>query len=205
MFTGIIQGTALVDDIIIKENFYKYYFLLSGNLTKNLEIGASVSINGCCLTVTSINYNNVVFDVVQETFKLTNFKYLKIGDRVNIERSLNLQSEIGGHILSGHIFCTAHIVDIEKNENFKIIKFKLKNIGYLKYIFYKNYIGIDGISMTISKLENNYFFVNVVPTTLDKTTLKYKEIGSVVNIEIDSMTYTLVNVIERSICAIKNK
>ena len=112
MFTGIVQGTAQIVSIIEKTNFRTQIVKMPQELLNALEIGASVANNGVCLTVTEINGDLVSFDLMAETLRITNLGELKAGDLVNIERAMQMGSEIGGHILSGHVYCTATVVDV---------------------------------------------------------------------------------------------
>lgn len=197
MFTGIIETISTILDIKEKKNFRTQYICLPKTMLSNLNIGDSISNNGCCLTITKINNNIVSFDIIKETLRLTNLGQLKIGDKVNLERSASLQKEIGGHLMSGHIMCTAKLVKINISENNKQVWFSLCKDNLLKYIFNKGYIGIDGISLTIGKIKNNCFCVNLIPETITRTTLGEKKIQDIVNIEIDLQTKVIVDSLER--------
>lgn len=196
MFTGIVQGTAEVVDIIERSNFRTHSLIFPSQLVKNLEPGASVAHNGCCLTVTGVSGTTVSFDLMEETLKITNLGLLKTGDRVNIERAARFGDEIGGHQMSGHIICTAEITRVIKSENNRQIWFEVP--GYLdKYILPKGYIGIDGISLTIGEVSGNRFNVNLIPETLQRTTIGTRNAGDRVNIEIDPQTQAIVDTVER--------
>src|SRR6056300_1236662 len=112
MFTGIIQGTAEVVAIDPRENFRTHVVQLPEALLPGLEPGASVAHNGCCLTVTRIDGHDVAFDLMQETLRVTNLGDLAVGDRVNVERAARFGDEIGGHAMSGHILCSAEVIDV---------------------------------------------------------------------------------------------
>ena len=114
-----------------------------------MEIGASVANNGVCLTVTEIHDDLVSFDLMKETLRITNLGGLKAGDFVNIERAMQMGAEIGGHVLSGHVYCTASVSQIIESENNRQVWFKLPNKDVMKYILTKGFIAIDGISLTI--------------------------------------------------------
>lgn len=199
MFTGIVHGTAQVISIKKERKFHSYTINLSSLLSKNLKIGASVANNGCCLTVKFINHYEVVFDVILATLKSTNLGLLNVGDYVNIERSVKYGDEIGGHIISGHITNTAKISQIKKLNNNYILWLKINKISLMKYIFYKGFICIDGISLTIGEVNNNEFCVNLIPETLFSTTIGCKKIGDLVNIEIDFYTQIIVDTTKRLI------
>ncbi|MCU7940851.1 MAG: hypothetical protein KZQ64_06005 [gamma proteobacterium symbiont of Bathyaustriella thionipta] len=117
MFTGIVQTTAPVIEIIKKENFQTHIIELDLSFTQSLQIGASIAHNGCCLTVIEINGNHISFDLMQETLSVTNLGDLMPGDRVNIERAARFGDEIGGHQMSGHILFTATVDKVIESEN----------------------------------------------------------------------------------------
>lgn len=198
MFTGIIQGSFAVKGLENKENFLEISISLPEDLRNNLQVGASVSVDGVCLTVSKILEDMVSFNVMQETLNVTTLGNLKIGDAVNIERSLNFSSEIGGHLLSGHIDTKAKIVNISEPANNYIIKFQLES-KWMKYIFSKGYVGINGASLTIVNADktNNTFQVYLIPDTLKLTNLKYKKENDFVNLEIDRQTQVIVETVER--------
>ncbi|MDJ0808315.1 MAG: riboflavin synthase subunit alpha [Gammaproteobacteria bacterium] len=196
MFTGIVQGTAEVVEILEKESFRTHRIRLPSIHCKALEPGASVAHNGCCLTVTEISGDLVTFDLMQETLQVTNLSQLKVGDRVNFERAARFGDEIGGHQMSGHILSTAEVVQVVESENNRKIRFRLPE-RLKKYLFTKGYIGIDGISLTIGEVEGNVFDVNLIPETLNRTTIGERQPGDRVNIEIDPQTQAIVETVER--------
>lgn len=198
MFTGIIQGTAEVIRIDEKHNFRTHTVRLPVGMTTALKLGASVAHNGCCLTVTRIDGELINFDLMQETLRLTNLGELNIGDRVNVERAARFGDEIGGHAMSGHIITTARVVKINQSENNHQIRFEI-DPAFNKYIFTKGYIGIDGISLTIGDVEGSQFEVNLIPETLQRTTIGSYQIGSRINIEIDPQTQAIVDTVERTL------
>ncbi|OOF69597.1 riboflavin synthase subunit alpha [Rodentibacter caecimuris] len=197
MFTGIVQGIAQIYSITEKTHFRTQVIKLPSEMLKGLEIGASVSNNGVCLTVTEINHNLVSFDLMQETLRITNLGGLKVGDFVNIERAMQMGAEIGGHILSGHVYCTAKVVDIISTENNRKIWFEMPNTDVMKYVLTKGFIAIDGISLTIGEVKENQFSVNLIPETLHRTLIGQRQIGEIVNIEIDPQTQAIVDTVER--------
>ena len=202
MFTGIVQGTGLLVDIVKKENFQTHVLKFPDSLLDNLQIGASVAHNGCCLTVTEINHNQISFDLMQETLNVTNLGDLNIGQSVNIERAARFGDEIGGHQMSGHILVTARVSQIIRSENNCQIWFDIPHL-YQKFIFTKGYIGIDGISLTIGDVKQGTenqscsFSVNLIPETLERTNIATREIGDRINIEIDPQTQAIVETVER--------
>ena len=197
MFTGIVQGTARIKAIIEKANFRTHVVEMPQEMLKGLQIGASVAHNGVCLTVTTIKDNLVSFDLMQETLKITNLGELKAGDFVNIERAMQMGTEIGGHILSGHVYCTADIVERLPSENNLQIWFQLPNKDMMKYVLTKGFIAVDGISLTIGEVREQRFCVNLIPETIHRTLIGKKQVGEKVNIEIDPQTQAIVDTVER--------
>lgn len=199
MFTGIVQATVPITAIEEKDHFRTHYVRLPAALLPDLAIGASVAHNGCCLTVTGITGDVVSFDLMKETLRLTNLGQLMMGDEVNVERAASLQAEIGGHLMSGHIICTAELSKIVTTENNRQIWFSMPAL--MKYILHKGYIGVDGISLTVGEVAGNRFCVHLIPETLLRTTLGKKRLGDSVNIEIDPQTQAIVDTVERVLAA----
>ncbi|CNI27877.1 riboflavin synthase [Yersinia pekkanenii] len=197
MFTGIVQGTAPVVAIDEKANFRTHVVTMPTEMLPELALGASVAHNGCCLTVTAIEGNRVSFDLMKETLRITNLGDIKLGDVVNLERAAKFSDEIGGHLMSGHIICTAEIAKIYTSENNRQIWFRMPNFDLMKYVLHKGFIGIDGISLTIGEVIGNRFCVHLIPETLSRTTLGNKRLGHRVNIEIDPQTQAVVDTVER--------
>ncbi|PKE30224.1 riboflavin synthase [Rahnella sp. AA] len=197
MFTGIVQGTGTVVSIDEKPNFRTHVIRLPEDMLDNLQLGASVAHNGCCLTVTEVNGDLVSFDLMKETLRLTNLGDLKEGDQVNLERAARFNDEIGGHLMSGHIICTAEVAKILTSENNRQIWFRMPHEDLMKYVLHKGYIGIDGISLTIGEVTRTRFCVHLIPETLQRTTLGTKRLGDKINIEIDPQTQAIVDTVER--------
>ena len=195
MFTGIVAGTAEIKKIIERDEIRTFCIDLEDFLD-NLAIGASVSIDGVCMTVVSIDGELVDFDVIGETLQRTTMSMKKEGDVVNIERSLKFGDELGGHILSGHIMTRARLLEIiKKGEGIDII---IENPEEVKpYVMEKGYIAIDGISLTIGEVRNDSFVLHIIPETLRVTTIGQKNVGEFVNLEIDSQTQSIVQTIMR--------
>lgn len=197
MFTGIVQGTAPVVSIDEKSNFRTHIVKFPQELLPDLELGASVAHNGCCLTVTKVEGDLVSFDLMKETLRITNLGDVTVGSVVNLERAAKFNDEIGGHLMSGHIICTAEIVKILTSENNRQIWFKMPDPELMKYVLHKGFIGIDGISLTIGEVTKSRFCVHLIPETLQRTTLGVKRLGDKVNIEIDPQTQAVVDTVER--------
>ena len=198
MYTGIIQDCLPISHLEKQEGLYSFSILFSKELLRDLKTGASVSVNGVCLTVTSIKGGEVSFDAIKETLELTNIKVVEVGTFVNIERSAKYNIEIGGHIMSGHVVGTAEVADIEISPNNRRLTFRFDS-EWLKYVFVKGFLGISGASLTVAMLnrENSEIAVNLIPETLDRTNFGLLEPGDEVNIEIEAQTQIIVDTVER--------
>ena len=194
MFTGIVQGTGEIISTSSQNTVTSFDIRLPD--VTNLNIGASVSINGVCLTVVAIESDIIQFDIINETLERTNLGDLIVGDFVNIERSLKFGDEVGGHILSGHIFGTGIISSKTKTGDQMSLSILAPPV-MRKYLTEKGYIAIDGISLTVGKVDSGLFDLHIIPETMRLTTLESKNVGDVVNIEIDSNTQLIVETIER--------
>ena len=205
MFSGIVEGTGIITDIEERSEHIHWKVQLPKGSEEGLEIGASVSLDGVCLTATNIEDRIIGFDLIQETLQRTTLNERRIGDTVNIERALRYGEEVGGHLVSGHIMATGTIVDItnsmqqsgENTDDTADIQISIPN-SLIDYIFEKGYIAIDGISLTIGKVDESAgFYLHIIPETLRRTTLGTKSVGDSVNIEIDSMTQAVVDTVKR--------
>ena len=205
MFSGIVEGTGIITDIEERSEHIHWKVQLPKGSEEGLEIGASVSLDGDCLTATNIEDRIIGFDLIQETLQRTTLNERKIGDTVNIERALRYGEEVGGHLVSGHIIATGTIVDITNPMQKCVgntydtadIQISIPN-SLIDYIFEKGYIAIDGISLTIGKVDESAgFYLHIIPETLRRTTLGTKSVGDSVNIEIDSMTQAVVDTVKR--------
>ncbi len=196
MFTGIVQGVATIDEVTASTGLSTFAIKLPESHIDNVSVGASVSINGTCLTVTQQEGSTLFFDAMQETLRLTTLGRLQAGDKVNFERAARIGDEIGGHLLSGHIHTTAKITRIETPENNCTLEFEVPD-AWAKYLFPKGYIAINGASLTIGEVNNNRFNIHLIPETLRATTFSTVKVGDTVNIEVDSQTQTIVDTLAR--------
>jgi riboflavin synthase len=193
MFTGIVQGTGTIISIDKKSTSSTLSIDL-GELSSHLSLGSSVSIDGVCMTVTSQKDTIVFFDAIQETLSRTTIGQAAEGDVVNLERALKMGDELGGHLLSGHIMCKSSVVSRKNNGEGVDLEISI-NDELKPYIMEKGYIAIDGISLTIGKVNQNTFNLHLIPETLERTTINSKIEGSLVNIEIDSITQAVVSTV----------
>ena len=196
MFTGIVKGVFPVSRIERKEQFATLSVALPPNLLKGVETGASIAVNGTCLTVTAFSETDVTFDAMQETLRVTNLGELEPEALVNIERAARFGDEIGGHLLSGHIHDTVVIDEVVKSPDNTTIYFRF-DARWSDYILPKGYIALNGASLTIGEtVEDNRFCVHLIPETLKLTTFGHCQVGDRVNLEIDSQTQAVVNTVK---------
>ena len=196
MFTGIVQAKAQIVKIEKKTGLNTLVVALPEALTHDIAIGASIAVNGTCLTVVKQRDTNVYFDVMEETLAVTNLTNLSIGSWVNIERAAKFGAEIGGHLLSGHVHTQVTLVSREVSEHNTALCFEFEP-QWRKYILTKGYIAVDGISLTLGEVSDTQFWLHLIPETLRVTTLSTREIGDKLNIEIDSQTQAIVDTVER--------
>ena len=196
MFTGIVQGRGLVQKVIDHGDFRKLIIRLPEGHAGGLVPGASVSIAGTCLTAVTIDDHDVAFDVIDETLRLTTLGELGAGDQVNIERAATFGSEIGGHVLSGHIMGTAVLVERRPSERNLALILRLPE-PLQPYVLPKGYVSVDGCSLTVGVVEDGCFSLHIIPETLRLTTLGDKQPGDRLNIEVDAMTQAVVDTVQR--------
>ncbi|MGE8538005.1 MAG: riboflavin synthase subunit alpha [Acinetobacter sp.] len=199
MYTGIVQGLEKIQDIHQGDGFITLIVSDTQGFFEDVFIGASVAIDGVCLTVTKIarEQKQIHFDISNVTLDLTTLKNLQIGDEVNVERSAKVGSENGGHNLYGHIEGTASIKQLERRGETFHIDIGIPN-GNIKYFFLKGFIGLNGCSLTVNRVDrdSNEISIDLIPETLRLTTWKNIQVGDHVNYEIDQTTRTLVDTLE---------
>ena len=190
MFTGIVSHIGKVENISHPNDWE-----LSISVQKSLQlehsfnfdkliIGASIACSGICLTLKKISDNVLFFDVSDETASKTNFLNWKIGAIVNLEKSLKVGDELGGHFVYGHVDTTSKVRSIEKiNGSYKILFYVQDQ--FMKYFSPKGSVSIDGVSLTVNEVYSDTFSVNIIPHTWAYTSFLNFKIGTVVNIEID--------------------
>lgn len=197
MFTGIVQGQGKLLEILqASEAFRTHRVQLPEKMTENLQVGASVAHNGCCLTITRIEGDVLDFDLMAETLAKTNLGALKVGETFNVERAAKIGDEIGGHLMSGHIMFSTRITRIERSKDNVTMWFALPE-AIQRYVLPKGFIGLDGCSLTIGTVQNGEFNVHLIPETLKQTLFGVREVGDMINVEIDPQTQAIVDTVER--------
>ena len=200
MFSGIVSVKSKVSKVKKYEDYLSLEISTPKGFDKNLKRGASISVNGVCLTSKDNGSKTLKFDVIEETISKTNLQNISKGDTVNLERSLKASTEIGGHLMSGHVHFTANIIKIVDKKNTKDIQISLVR-KYSDYVMEKGYIGINGCSLTIGKVTKTNFYIHLIPETLNITNLDQLSKGDQVNIEIDQNTITVVNTVKKTLAA----
>lgn len=197
MFTGIITDIGTIKKIEKKSHIHTFEIECNYNADE-IALGASISCNGACLTVTkkekNISIAQLWFDLSPETLEKTVFKYAAENDRINLERSLKLGDELGGHLVSGHVDTVANVKHIQKSEDNWIVKFDIDK-EFIRFISEKGSVTISGVSLTVNKTNDCEFEVNIIPHTLKNTNFYLLKIGDKVNIEIDMISRYLSKLI----------
>jgi len=198
MFTGIVQAQVQVRHLTQRDGFLRLTLDAGATQLQQLQRGASIAVNGTCLTATEFDSTAgwVSFDVIDETLHKTNLGSLQPGSWVNFERSLKFGDEIGGHIVSGHVSATAAIVAITRSADNCAMQLSFP-AELAPYIQPKGFIAIDGASLTVGAVEGHSFWLHLIPETLAMTTLGRKQPGDLLNLEADQQTVTIVQTVER--------
>ena len=184
MFTGIIQALGSVDSIESKGGDVRLGININGLDLSEAQLGDSIAVNGVCLTAVVLKKQGFVADVSLETMSKTSLGQLESGSPVNLEKALTLNTALGGHLVSGHVDGVATVVALENDARSMRYGFELAP-ELQHYIAEKGSVTIDGTSLTVNRVENNRFDVNIVPHTAEKTIFQYYRVQSQVNIEVD--------------------
>jgi len=196
MFTGIIKEVGKIKNIS-GSGESRAIEISCSSIISDIKKGDSISVNGCCLTVTGFTRNSFTADLSGTTVSTTNFASAKINDFLNLENSLKTVDRFGGHFVSGHIDGVAEIAGIKNSGNSYI--FEIKPPGSLSvFIAPKGSVCLDGISLTVADINEGIFTVSVIPHTYEYTTLKYKKSGDFLNIEADIIARYIANILKLS-------
>lgn len=195
MFTGIVEEIGHVDFIgpAVSDTEVLRVVFGAKEVLKELKIGDSVSISGCCLTVVEYNDKTFSVDVVQETLDKTNLSNLKLEDRVNLERATEVGGRLGGHIVQGHIDTTVTVLLPPPRLKLEV------DSSFCRYIVKKGSVTLDGVSLTVVAVGNNSFEVAVVPHTSEVTTLGNINVGDRLNLEVDILAKYLEGLLKPQI------
>jgi len=183
VFTGLVEEIGIIKSI--EKGVKSAKLTIEGKkVLEGVQIGDSISTNGVCLTVVSFTKSNFTVDVMAETFRRSSLGSLKEGSKVNLERALRADGRFGGHIVSGHIDGTGLIISFEKEDNAVWITIKA-DCNILRYVVEKGSIAIDGVSLTVAYVSEDFLKVSIIPHTGEETILLKKSPGEVVNLECD--------------------
>ncbi len=200
MYTGIVTGTFPVIGLSRQPGLASFAVELDERHLDGLERGASVSLDGVCMTVTRIEGRRAWFDAAMETLNRTTFGQIAEGRRVNVERSARTGVEVGGHPISGHVDAMAEVVAIERPANNCVLTFELP-AAYRRYVFNKGFIALNGCSLTVTDLDRTTgrFKVYLIPETMRLTTFGAVKVGDRVNFEIDRQTQVIVDTVREAL------
>jgi riboflavin synthase len=194
MFTGIVEELGRVSAI---ENLPDAIRLtIEGPLVaSDLHRGDSIAVSGTCLTAVEFDEKGFTADVMQETLNLTSLDGIKVGDPVNLERAMTAATRFGGHVVQGHVDGVGQIISREPSENWEWVRVSVP-VDLMKYVVLKGSITIDGVSLTINEVGDDFVGLSLIPETLRLTTLGSKQVGSKVNLEADVMAKHIERLLE---------
>ncbi|ELN6869666.1 riboflavin synthase subunit alpha [Vibrio parahaemolyticus] len=201
MFTGIIQSVALISSITDDKGIRTFTIEFEAGFCEDLEIGASVAVDGVCLTVTEIVSPTLVkFDVMLKSLEITTLSEYEQNQKINVERAAKDGAEIGGHPLSGHVDFKTSVLDVQQIDDNYRVRINAPR-EWLKYIFPKGYIALNGASLTVSDVDkkDGWFDVWLIPETRRMTTFEEKQSGSNINVEIERGTQVIVDTVRDAI------
>lgn len=203
MFTGIVQALAHVGAIAERNGLRTLRLAFPPGFDAGLQVGASVAVDGTCLTVTALHEGAAEFDVMQQTLVTTTLGALQQGGRVNVERAAPAGAEVGGHVLSGHIDFRGVLAEVRAPENNRVWRIDVP-APWMRYIFAKGYIALDGASLTVAEAGrradgSGWFEVWLIPETLRVTTFDLKREGAALNIEIERQTQVIVDTVRAAV------
>ena len=196
MFTGIVQGVCPVVRVDAEAGI-KALRVDLGDHANGLQPGASVALNGTCLTAVESRGPDVRFDLVKETREHTNLGALRVGSRVNVERSFRVGDEVGGHIVSGHTAALAMVMDVQASVGHRRVTVAIP-AQWMPYLMPKGFVALNGASLTIQELDRqrNRFTVSLIPETLARTTFGDVAVGDALNLEVDAQTQAVVDTVK---------
>lgn len=194
MFTGIVEELGKVKAIEVLPDAIR--LTIEGPLVvSDVNRGDSISVSGACLTAVEHDATSFTADVMQETLKLTSLDGIKVGDPVNLERAMTASTRFGGHVVLGHVDGVGEVISREPSENWEWVRISVPK-ELMKYVVLKGSITLDGISLTVNELGDDWVGLSLIPETLSLTTLGSKKPGSKVNVEVDVMAKHIERLIE---------
>lgn len=196
MFTGIVEELGQISDVTVLPDDALRLTIRGPVVTADAGHGDSIAVNGVCLTVVDVADGDFTADVMRETLERTSLRGAASGTTVNLERAVRADARLGGHIVQGHVDGTGHIVSRTPSENWELVRVSLP-ASLARYVVEKGSITVDGVSLTVTDVDDDSFGVSLIPTTLAATTLGSRQPGDTVNLEVD----VLAKYVERLITA----
>jgi riboflavin synthase len=194
MFTGIVEELGVVKSIE-KQNDALRITVEGPLVVSDIKRGDSIAVSGTCLTAVEHDQASFTADVMLETLKRTSLDGIKVGDPVNLERAMTAATRFGGHVVQGHVDGVGEIISREPSENWEWLRVRIP-AELMKYVVLKGSITIDGVSLTVNEMGDDFIGLSLIPETLEKTTLGSKAIGAKVNIEADVMAKHIERLLE---------
>lgn len=196
MFTGLITDMGEIASVKAGEGGSRFV-IKTGYDTSSIAVGASIACNGCCLTALDMTPDTFSVDVSKESLSRTTLGDWQTGRKINLERSLKLGDEMGGHLVSGHVDCVAEVV--ERREDGESIRFSFKvPVDFARFIAEKGSVAVDGVSLTVNEVGDETFGVNIIPHTCSVTTFGTLRAGDTVNIEIDMLARYVARLLKQN-------
>jgi riboflavin synthase len=187
MFTGIVEEAGVIEKITPAKKSIEMT-VRAGISGRGVKVGSSVAVNGCCLTAVKISkrakFKLIQFDLLQESWRRTNFQFAKPGSLVNLERSLRANGELGGHFVTGHVDGLGKIIRWERAGKDHVLDIAAP-ADVMRYVIFKGSIAVDGISLTVADVQKKSFRIWIIPHTFDITALRERKVGDAVNLEAD--------------------
>ena len=194
MFTGIVEELGKVKAIEVQPDALR--ITIEGpKVVSDVNRGDSISVSGACLTAVEHDATSFTADVMQETLRKTSLDGIKVGDPVNLERAMTAATRFGGHVVLGHVDGVGEVISREPSENWEWVRISVPK-ELMKYVVLKGSITLDGISLTVNELGDDWVGLSLIPETLSLTTLGSKKPGSKVNVEVDVMAKHIERLIE---------
>jgi riboflavin synthase len=197
MFTGLIEEVGSVLEIHATDLGTRLQ-IVAPRLAEKVQIGDSIAVNGCCLTVATHGAEQLAFDLLTETLDRTNLRTLRQQSRVNLERALAADGRLGGHFVQGHVDCAARIVALEKNGADHRLEVELP-ADFAQYIAHKGSIAVNGISLTVAEVSEASFAVWIIPHTRSQTNLDTARAADLVNLEFDLIAKYIERMLDRPV------
>jgi riboflavin synthase len=196
MFTGLIEEVGSVVGLFT--NKPSRLLVTAPHTARNVQIGDSIAVNGCCLTVVARQANQITFDLLEETLDCTNFRTLDRESRVNLERALSADGRLGGHFVQGHVDCAAKVLSLEEDGLDQRLEIELPP-AFADYVVEKGSVAVNGISLTVAEVSEKSFAARIIPFTKAETNIGDAAVDDLVNLEFDLLAKYLKRMLDRSL------